>query len=111
MFLDYGKCSSMVLEVEMESGWVFCSFLQKNENFFISHRLQFACSNNVVEYEALVHGFLFAEKRKFKVFKVFRDTKLFIDQVSSRFATKNKLLKDYKHIVWDLLEIFYFINL
>ncbi|KAH9305823.1 hypothetical protein KI387_010227, partial [Taxus chinensis] len=42
---------------------------------------------------------------------MFGDTKLVIHQVTNNYVTKNKLLKAYKHIVWDLLERFDALNL
>lgn len=38
--------------------------IPKGKTYFFSHRLQFHCTNNVAEYEALVHGLLVALRKK-----------------------------------------------
>lgn len=83
----------------------------KDEKLLFAHRLQFTCSNNVTEYEALVHGLLIAEKKKIKALQIFGDTKLVIHQVTNKCIINNKLLKDYKHKVWDLFESFDALNM
>ncbi|KAH9288825.1 hypothetical protein KI387_032942, partial [Taxus chinensis] len=55
-------------------------FSPKEEKFFFTHILQFTFSNNVAEYEALVHGLLIAEKRKIKKLQIFGDNELVINQ-------------------------------
>ncbi|KAH9301362.1 hypothetical protein KI387_012945, partial [Taxus chinensis] len=52
----------------------------KDEKFFFAHRLQLACSNNVAEYEALLHDLLIAEKKKIKALQIFGDRELVIHQ-------------------------------
>lgn len=53
----------------------------KGKTFFAAHRLQFHCTNNVAEYEALIHGLLMALKKKVKILQVFGDSELVVKQV------------------------------
>ena len=42
--------------------------------FPFSFKLEFEATNNVVEYEALLHVLLIIEKKKIKALMIFRDT-------------------------------------
>jgi len=50
-------------------------------SFLTSQRLQFPCTNNVAEYEALVQGLLLALQKKVRVVQVFGDSELVVKQV------------------------------
>ena len=76
------------------------------ERYYFSCRLQFSCTNNIVEYEALIQGLLLAQKRGTQELSVYGDSKLIIYQVRNQKVTKNGLLKSYIHRVWDFLEGF-----
>ena len=51
------------------------------EKYYFLYKLLFSCTNNVVEYEALIEGLLFAEKKGIKSLRVLGDRKLVVDQI------------------------------
>ena len=71
-----------------------------------AHRLQFSCTNNVAEYEALILGLLCAIKKGAKILHVLGDSYLIIEQIKQKFACYDKRLKRYRNRVWDLIEDF-----
>lgn len=75
------------------------------KTYFTAHRLHFYCTNNIVEYEALVHGLLMALRNKVKMLQVFGDSELVLKQVKKLFFYHDRRLENYRHRVWDLLEI------
>lgn len=78
----------------------------KGEKYFFSFRLQFSCTNNVVEYKALILGLQTTQRRGIKSLKVHGDSDLFVNQVRAHNITKSSPLKSYKHRAWDLIEGF-----
>ena len=79
--------------------------------YYSAFRFQFSCSNNTAEYEALIHGLHWAMKKGIKNLQVFGDSELIVNQVRGQHATKNDLLKNYKNMVWDLIEDFEAFNI
>lgn len=71
-----------------------------------SYHVQFECTNNIVEYEALLLGLELARKLKIKCLTVVGDFDLIVRQVKDQFATKNERLKNYKNVVWDNIKLF-----
>jgi hypothetical protein len=65
------------------------------EIFYRSYRLEFSCTNNVVEYEALILGLNLAIDKGDTILEVKGDSDLVVSQVLMRFAAKNKKLKKY----------------
>lgn len=47
----------------------------------VAYRLQFQCTDNIIEYEALIHGLLLAIKKGVKILKVMGDPELVVKQV------------------------------
>ena len=74
------------------------------KTYYASFRFTFRCTNNVVEYEALVHGLKWAIKRGISCLQVLGDSELLFNQVRGIHTKKNDLLKSYKNIFWDLIE-------
>ena len=70
-----------------------------NERYYASFRFTFSCTNNVVEYEALVHGLKWPIKRGINYLQAFGDSKLIVNQVRGIHTMKNDLLKSYKYVV------------
>lgn len=62
----------------------------KGKTFFADHRLQFHCTNNVVEYEALIHRLLMALRKKVKILQVFGDLKLVVRQVRKQYSCRDR---------------------
>ena len=75
-----------------------------DERYYATFKFNFSCTNNVVEYEALIHGLKWAIKRGISCLQVFGDSELIVNQVRGVHTKKNDLLKSYKHVIWDLIE-------
>ena len=71
-----------------------------------SFTLNFFCTNNIAEYEALLLELKLAQKHGIKYLSVVGDSELVVSQVRSLYASKNKRLKQYRNAVWDLIEMF-----
>jgi len=61
-----------------------------------SYKLMFPCTNNVVEYEALVIGIKLAIGWNIKELQVYGDSQLVINQVNDDYQTKDEKLIPYK---------------
>lgn len=66
----------------------------------------FPCTNNIVEYEALVNVMKIAIEWCVDELKVFGDSQLVINQVNNTYQTKDKKLVPYKWMVDDLWKYF-----
>ena len=53
----------------------------KNNKHFLSCRLEFECTNNTTEYEALVQGLRKAIELKVSNLKVFGDSEIIVKQI------------------------------
>lgn len=78
----------------------------QGEKFPKAYKLTFDTTNNTVEYEALLLGLEFAKEKEIKKLQVMGDAELVVNQVRSRYQTKNKRLKSYRNKVWDEIESF-----
>ena len=67
-------------------GVVFVS--PNKETFRFSFTLTFTCTNNIVEYEALLLGLKVASKHNVKNLHVIGDSKLVVQQVKTTYASK-----------------------
>ncbi|XP_028085915.1 uncharacterized protein LOC114286883 [Camellia sinensis] len=79
---------------------------QEGEKFHLLHKLDFECSNNKVEYEALMLGLITSRKKGFRKLKIWGDSKLVVKQTMCDFALKEPLLAPYRTIVQKLLTQF-----
>lgn len=68
-----------------------------------SFKLNFSCTNNNVEYEALILAIKLAIKLKWKKVKFIGDSLLIVNQVKGIFQCKEPLLQKYKKLVNNLL--------
>ena len=80
--------------------------IQKKNKHFISCRLEFDCTNNTVEYEALVQGLKKAIELKVKNMKVYGDSEIVINQIRNKSHWISLHLKAYQNEVWELLTNF-----
>ena len=80
--------------------------LSAGEESIHSFRLEFDCTNNVVEYEALLLGLEIGRDMKIKCLSVIGDSDLVVSQVRNQFAAKNDRLCNYRNALWDAIEIF-----
>jgi len=73
---------------------------------FISCRLEFECTNNVAEYEALLQGLRKAIDLKVKYLHVFGDSEIVIRQVNNTIHCISPHLRAYQSEVRDLISNF-----
>jgi ribonuclease HI len=76
-----------------------------------SYKLAFDCTNNMVEYEALILGLRFLKELGTKRIAVHGDSELEINQVKGVYQSKHPKLRVCRNIVLDLLEEFSEYNL
>jgi ribonuclease HI len=74
-------------------------------------RLEFACTNNEAEYEALIQGMILAQELKIEHLIVTGDSELVINQVTQRYKIKKERLKLYFKRVNELMESFISFNI
>ena len=72
----------------------------------MSYKLDFHCSNNEAEYEALILGLIAAKKHSIKKIRIRGDSKLIVKQVSGQFVLKEPALATYRTTVQRLLDKF-----
>lgn len=65
----------------------------KGNTYKFSFTLSFSCTNNIVEYEALLMGLRLACKHGIKCVHLVGDSELVVSQVILVYASKNKRLK------------------
>jgi ribonuclease HI len=65
--------------------------------------LEFACTNNVTEFEALLLGIENAYNLGCGHLIVFGDSELVVNLVRKIYSPSNKLLKHYTQVVWMLI--------
>ena len=68
--------------------------------------LEFECTNNVAEYEALVQGLRKALDLQVKCIEVFEDSQIVARQVRNLINCTSNHLKNYHQEVWDLIRKF-----
>ena len=83
----------------------------KKNKHFLSCRLEFECTNNTTEYEALVQGLKKAIELKVKNMKVYGDSEIVVKQIRNKIHCISPHLKAYQNEVWDLLINFHAFNI
>ena len=78
---------------------------EKNKHFLL-FRLEFECTNNTVEYEALVQGLKKTIELKVKNLKVYGDSEIIVKQVRNTSHCISPHLKAYRTEIWDLVTNF-----
>jgi ribonuclease HI len=76
----------MVLILVLGSGVGIVLISPSKEATFFSYRLEFDCTNNIVEYEALLIGLNLALDRNIKCLRVIGDSDLVVSQVKRKFV-------------------------
>ena len=79
---------------------------EKNHTESISCKLNFQCSNNIVEYESLLLGLCLLKKLGAKRINVYGDSELNIRQVNGEYNANHPRLRAYRNDVVDLLKTF-----
>jgi ribonuclease HI len=83
----------------------------KGKQNFLSCRLEFECTNNTVEYEALVQGIKKSIDLNVKELKVFRDSEIIVRQVRNTIHCNSPHLRNYQQEVHRLIEHFEAFNI
>jgi ribonuclease HI len=78
-------------------GIILYSPIGKIHNFCC--RLEFACTNNVTEFEALLLGIKDAYNLGCGLLIVFGDSELVVNLIHNTYSPRNKLLKRYTQVV------------
>ena len=71
-----------------------------------SYKLLFPCTNNMVEYEALMLGLKWVVQWKIIELDVFGDSQLIINKINDEYQTKDDKLFSYKRMVDDFKKYF-----
>jgi hypothetical protein len=71
-----------------------------------SYKLNFQCTNNIVEYKALMLSLKLLKKVGAKQIMVKGDSKLIIKQIKGEYAKKHPRLRAYRNVVMDALKCF-----
>ena len=77
-----------------------------NTNEGHSYRLDFQCTNNVAEYEALLIGLYLLKNLKAKKILIQGDSELIINQIKGEYSAKNPRLREYRNSTLYLLKTF-----
>lgn len=72
----------------------------------LAYKLSFPCSNNEVEYEALILGLLAAKEKGIKYLKIAGDSKLVVLQTEWSYALKESTLAPYRTTAQKLMKFF-----
>lgn len=86
-------------------------FSPKGEKTMLTCRLDFDCTNNTVEYEALVQGLYKEIGLNIKYLQVFGDSEIVIKQVKDNIHCLSGHLKHYQTLVQDLTSHFTAFNI
>ena len=79
------------------AGYILVS--PEGENTMLSCILEFECTNNTAEYEALIQGLYKAISLKVQYLKVFGDSEIVIKQVRNTIHYLSNHLKHYQSLV------------
>ena len=74
------------------------------EHKMFSYKLHFKCTNNMVEYEALVLGLKVLKDLQIQRINIQGDSELIIKQVQGEYKTKYPRLKSYRNLVLELIQ-------
>jgi ribonuclease HI len=72
----------------------------------LSNRLEFACTNNQVEYESLLHGIEYLRDLRARDVDVFRDSNLIVQQVRGDSQCLDGVLNSYRDRCSDIIKWF-----
>jgi len=71
-----------------------------------SYKLNFQCTNNIAEYEALILGLQLLKKLGAKRISIQGDAELIIKQIKGEYSAKHPRTRAYRNVMLDFLEIF-----
>jgi ribonuclease HI len=73
-----------------------------------SYKLAFDCTNNLVEYEALIFGLGTLRDLRAKNIYVHGDFEIIINQFKGTYQIKHPRMRSYRNLVLDFLNFFFF---
>ncbi|XP_052484803.1 uncharacterized protein LOC128039912 [Gossypium raimondii] len=76
------------------------------DHYPFTSKLDFDCTNNMVEYEACIMGIRAAIEHKIKVLEVYGDSTLVIYQLKGEWETRDSKLINYRKLVLELIKDF-----
>ncbi|KAG8481981.1 hypothetical protein CXB51_026895 [Gossypium anomalum] len=76
------------------------------DHYLFTSKLDFDCTNDMVEYEACIMSIRAAIKREIKVIEVYGDSTLVIYQLKGEWETKDPKLINYRRLVLELINEF-----
>jgi len=85
--------------------------MPEGEKTMLACRLEFDCTNNILEYEALVQGLYKAIGLIIKYLQLFGDSEIVIRQVRNTIHCQSGHLKHYQSLVQDLTSHFTAFNI
>jgi ribonuclease HI len=100
-----GSCSNE----GSRAGIILYSHVSKIHN--LSYRLEFACTNNVTKFEALLLGIENSYNLGCGYLIIFGDSKLVVNLVRNIYSLRNKLMKLYTQTVWALISNLLYFNI
>ena len=71
----------------------------RGEKFCYVLQLQFTCTNNAAEYEALLHGLRLAREMSISRIQCYGDSDLISQQVSGKWNSKDPIMAAYRREV------------
>jgi ribonuclease HI len=95
-----------------EGSGLGCIFIDpKGKRNFLSYKLEFECTNNTTEYEALVQGLKKAIELNIKELKVFGDSEIIVTKVNNTIHCNSPNLRNYQQEVHRIIENFEAFNI
>jgi ribonuclease HI len=91
------------------AGTILYSLVGKIHNFY--YRLEFSCTNNVTEFEALLLGIENDYNIGCDNLTIFGHSKLVVNQVRKNYNPNKNLLKRYIQVVWTLIQNMWSFNI
>jgi ribonuclease HI len=92
-----------------KDGIILYSHVGKIHNF--SYRLEFSCTNNATEFEALLLGIENAYNLGCGQVTVFGNSELVVNLVRKRYYPSNNLMKHYTQTIWALISNLIYFNI
>jgi len=84
--------------------WLYNSKTNQAKGY--SYKLNFLCTNNITEYEALLLGLKLLKRVGAKRIYVQGDSELIIKQIKGQYSTKHPRLREYQNVVIYFLKTF-----
>jgi hypothetical protein len=96
---------------EGDGAWVWIHNHKSRYSKIHSYKLNFHCTNNIAEYEALMLGLKLLKKHGAKIIMVRGDSEMVVKQIKGEYSSKPPRLRAYRNVVLDFLQCFTEIDL